>query len=264
MRVAIVGTGAMGGAILTGLLNAGWDPGDLMAIDLSEDRRSHFAALGCAIAQDPRELFLCDVVVVATKPQHVIKAVEALALTEFRGSGGVLVSVAAGISTETIEGSILETAVVRAMPNTPALVGVGMSALAAGALAGAADLAKAELILGAVGQVVVVKESDLDAITAVSGSGPAYAFYLAEAMEAAGVQLGLSAEVARQIVTQTILGAGTLLAQSSDSAAVLRERVTSPGGTTAAALDTLRHHNFESIINEALAAAAARSKELGE
>jgi len=264
MRVAVVGTGAMGGAILSGLLDAGWDPGGLMAIDLSEERRSHFAELGCATAQDPSELFSCDVVVVATKPQHVIGAVAAVALTDFRGSGGVLVSVAAGISTATIEASLLDTAVVRAMPNTPALIGVGMSALAAGSLALAADLAKAELILGAVGQVVVVNETDIDAITAVSGSGPAYAFLLAESMEAAGVELGLSAEVSRQIVTQTMLGAGTLLAQSPDSAAVLRERVTSPGGTTAAALSTLREHNFESIINEALAAAAARSKELGE
>jgi pyrroline-5-carboxylate reductase len=264
MRVAVIGTGAMGGAILTGLLEAGWDAGHLVAVDLSEERRTHFSDLGVATASNPSQLSACDVVVVATKPQHVLDAVEELNSLDFGGCACVLVSVAAGISTAAIEAVFVDKPVVRAMPNTPALVGAGMSAIAPGSLANCDHLARAEAVLGCVGQVVIVDESDIDAVTAVSGSGPAYAFFLAEAMEAAGVALGLDSDIARKIVTQTLLGAGTLLAQSRETATVLRERVTSPGGTTAAALATMREHNFEAIIYEAVVAAATRSKELGE
>ena len=261
MRVAVIGTGAMGGAILSGLLDADWAPSSLTAVDLSAERRDHFASLGCATAASPSELGSVDVVVIATKPQHVAGAVSSLSEAEF--SDGLVISVAAGISTETIQATLPGTPVVRCMPNTPALVGQGMSAIAAGAHATAGHLEIAANVLGAVGQVVTVRESDIDAVTAVSGSGPAYVFFLAEAMESAGVDLGLTPDVARTIVAQTLLGAATLLSSSSESAATLRENVTSPGGTTAAALAVMRERGFEEMMQVALQAAAQRSRELG-
>lgn len=262
MHVAVIGTGAMGGAILSGLVDAGWDPGLLTAIDLSEERREHFASLGCATRKSPTQLGPVDIIVIATKPQHVDGAVEAIAESGF--GGGLVVSVAAGVSTAAIERRLGATPVIRCMPNTPALVGKGMSALAPGAYAEDHHVALASQVLGAVGEVVTVAESDIDAITAVSGSGPAYVFFLAEAMEEAGVELGLDPSVARTIVAQTVLGAGVLLSQSSETAATLRENVTSPGGTTAAALAVMRSREFEDMMRRALRAAADRSRELGE
>ena len=175
----------------------------------------------------------------------------------------LLVSIAAGVTTLRIERELGgEPHVVRAMPNTPALVGAGAAALCKGRFATEADLSAAEEILSAVGIVVRTDERYLDAVTALSGSGPAYIFYMAEAMIAAGVEVGLSQDVARRLTVQTIFGAGTLLAQSGESPEQLRNKVTSSGGTTEAALKVKMDSGFAKIVSAAIHAAARRSREL--
>jgi pyrroline-5-carboxylate reductase len=179
------------------------------------------------------------------------------------GSGRVL-SIAAGVTIATLEQHLAaNTPVVRAMPNTPALVGLGASAIAAGTHAGDADLQWAENLLAAVGLVVRVKESLLDAVTGLSGSGPAYVFLVAEALIEAGVLAGLPRDVSEALSVQTLLGAATLLSTSDEGAEALRAAVTSPGGTTAAGLRVLEQHRVRSALLEAVAAATARSRELG-
>ena len=179
------------------------------------------------------------------------------------GSGRVL-SIAAGVTIAALEAELAAgTPVVRAMPNTPALVGVGAAAIAAGSAAGADDLAWAESLLGAVGVVVRVGEPLLDAVTGLSGSGPAYVFLVAEALIEAGVLAGLPREVSEQLSIQTLLGAATLLAQGDDGPEALRAAVTSPGGTTAAGLRTLEQHGVRAAFLEAVAAATERSRQLG-
>ena len=180
------------------------------------------------------------------------------------GSSRVL-SIAAGVTIAALEADLAPgTPVVRAMPNTPALVGVGASAIAGGQGATDADLEWAEGLLGAVGTVVRVKEPLLDAVTGLSGSGPAYVFLVAEALIEAGVLAGLPREVSQALSAQTLLGAATLLAQGDDGPEALRAAVTSPGGTTAAGLRVLEQHGVRAAFLEAVAAATARSRELGQ
>jgi pyrroline-5-carboxylate reductase len=178
-------------------------------------------------------------------------------------AGAVVISIAAGIRTATIEASVpAGVSVVRAMPNTPARIGQGVTGISAGSQCTPEALALAQLLLESVGLVVTVPEDLQDAVTAVSGSGPAYLFYLAEAMTAAGVELGLDLEVARQMVNRTLLGASMLLDTSGESAAELRRRVTSPGGTTASAIATLGDRAVDESVVAALTAARDRSREL--
>ena len=198
---------------------------------------------------------------VAVKPGDVPAACRAVAEA---GSGRVL-SIAAGVTIATLEEHLADgTPVVRAMPNTPALVGLGASAIAAGTNATDHDLDWAERLLAAVGLVVRVKEPLLDAVTGLSGSGPAYVFLVAEALIEAGVLAGLPREVSEALSVQTLLGAATLLSTSDDGAEALRAAVTSPGGTTAAGLRVLEQHGLRSALLEAVAAATARSRELGQ
>ena len=197
---------------------------------------------------------------IAVKPGDVPAACRAVAAA---GSERVL-SIAAGVTLATLEEHLADgTPVVRAMPNTPALVGLGASAIAPGSHAGDADLAWAESLLAAVGIVVRVKEPLLDAVTGLSGSGPAYVFLVAEALIEAGVLAGLPRDVSEALSVQTLLGAATLLATSDDGAEALRAAVTSPGGTTAAGLRVLEQHGLRSALLEAVAAATDRSRELG-
>jgi pyrroline-5-carboxylate reductase len=199
--------------------------------------------------------------VIAVKPGDVPAACRAAAQA---GSGRVL-SIAAGVTLATLEEHLApETAVVRAMPNTPALVGLGASAIAPGTHAGAGDLDWAESLLGAVGIVVRVKEPMLDAVTGLSGSGPAYVFLVVEALIESGVLAGLPRDVSEALSVQTLLGAATLLSTSEEGPEALRAAVTSPGGTTAAGLRILEQHRVRSAILEAVAAATARSRELGQ
>ena len=201
-----------------------------------------------------------DGAVLAVKPNVVAAAARAVA------SAGVtrILSVAAGIKAAAIEEALGDgIAVVRGMPNTPALIGAGAGAIAAGTHAGDEDLAWAEEILGAVGTVVRVPEYSLDAVTGLSGSGPAYVFLVAEAMAEAGVLAGLPCDVAETLAYQTLLGAARLVVEEGSSPSALRAAVTSPGGTTAAGLRALERHGVRSAFLEAVMAATERARELG-
>lgn len=258
-RLVILGGGRMGEAILGGLLASGWaTPADLAVVEALAARRDELEARFPGVTVSDRAV-AADGLVVAVKPGDVVGACEAAAAA---GVGRVL-SIAAGVSLATLEGALGDVPVVRAMPNTPALVGAGAAAIAGGTTAGEADLAWAEEVLGAVGEVVRVPEHLLDAVTGLSGSGPAYVFLVVEALIEAGVLAGLSRDVSTALATQTLVGSARLLAESDDGPEALRAAVTSPGGTTAAGLRVLEAAGVRSAFLEAVAAAAARSRELG-
>ncbi len=260
VRLLIVGGGRMGEALLAGLGSSDWAPTDLAVVEPDESRRAALSGRfrGIGLLATPVE---ADGVVIAVKPQHVHAACTSVADTGCRR----VLSIAAGVTTTRLEACLPDgTPIVRAMPNTPAQVGAGAAAIAPGAAAGDADLDWAESILGAVGIVVRVEEEMLDAVTGLSGSGPAYVFLLTEAMTQAGMAAGLEAAIAAQLARQTVVGAGRLLEQSGDSPAALREAVTSPGGTTAAGLQALRDREFPEAVVAAVQAATKRSQELGQ
>lgn len=258
-EILMVGGGRMGEALLAGMIAGGTAAAEIAVVEPQAARREQLAAAhpGVAVLEAPAP---ARAAVLAVKPGVVSAAVAGLAEL---GVERVL-SVAGGVRTEAIEqagGGRLR--VVRAMPNTPALIGAGAAAISAGDSAGEEDLEWAEGILGAVGLVVRVPESSLDAVTGLSGSGPAYVFLVAEAMVEAGVLNGLPREVAETLAHQTILGAGRLLVESGSGAGELRAGVTSPGGTTAAGLRELERGGVRAAILDAVSAAADRSRELG-
>lgn len=261
--VAIIGIGAMGKALATGLLAAGWEPDQLsLAIRRPDQVEALSARTGVAVSLDPGQASSGrEVIVVAVKPRDVT-----ILLDSF-GSGisveQVVLSIAAGVPTSTFEKVLGEVPVVRAMPNTPALVGEGVTGIAPGRFATDADVAKARTVLEAVGAVRVMDESLLDAVTAVSGTGPAYVFLLAEALTEAAVREGLPRDVAESFVHQTIRGAGHLLTETGLGPFELRSQVTSPGGTTAAAMHILEERGFRAVVEDAVRAAAQRARELG-
>lgn len=250
----------MGEALLGGLLAAGTLSADQIAVvEIDPARRAllsdRFA--GLTVSDRPAA---CEGMIVATKPADVGPAVAAAVEV---GVVRVL-SIAAGVSTGSIESAAgRDLPVVRAMPNTPALVGVGAAAIAGGRHVAEDDLAWAESVLGAVGTVVRVPEPALDAVTGLSGSGPAYVFLVAEALIDAGVNAGLPRATADALVRQTLLGAATLLAQGDDGPEALRAAVTSPGGTTAAGLRVLEERATRAAFIDAVDAATRRSRELG-
>jgi pyrroline-5-carboxylate reductase len=255
----LLGGGKMGEALLGGLLRAGAvEPAEVVVVERVPERRAELAARhGVEVCDHP---VAAESVIVATKPDDVPAALEALSGTGVRR----VLSIAAGVSIASMEARLDPgVAVVRSMPNTPSLVGLGAAAIAGGASATDPDLDWAASVLGAVGTVVRVAEGDLDAVTAVSGSGPAYVFLVAEALIAAGVGAGLAPEVADALVRQTLLGAATLLVDSGEDPAALRAAVTSPGGTTQAALAVLARRDVPGAFADAVAAAAERSRELG-
>jgi pyrroline-5-carboxylate reductase len=255
VRLLIVGGGRMGEALIGGLLAAGWD--GIGVVEKLPARRDELAARFPDV-EVLADIAPADGAVVAVKPNDVRDACAAL------GGTARVLSIAAGVPIATLEGALAAgTAVVRAMPNTPALVGAGAAAIAGGAAAGEDDLAWAESILGAVGQVVRVPESLLVAESGLSGSGPAYVFLVAEALIDAGVLAGLPRDVSVTLATQTILGAARLLAESGETPEALRAQVTSPGGTTAAGLHALESAGVRAAFLDAVQAATARSRELG-
>ena len=202
-----------------------------------------------------------DVVLLAVKPQQMSAVLAPL--KSAISNRTVFISIAAGMTTGRIEAELGGKArVVRVMPNTPALVGAGAAALAKGAHATDDDLTTAEAILGAVGITVRVEEKFIDAVTALSGSGPAYVFYVAEAMIKAGVAAGLDEALARKLAVQSVYGAGKLLVESGEKPEALRRKVTSPGGTTEAALKVMSERKLAEIFTEAIRAAEQRSREL--
>ena len=251
----------MGAALVSGLLAAGWARAeDLLVVEPVADRRAELAASYPGVGVAGELTGPADGAVVAVKPGDVEAACTALGGT---GTGRVL-SIAAGVPLATLEAWLpAGTPVVRAMPNTPALIGAGAAAIAGGAAAGEEDLAWAEEILSAVGTVQRVGEGLLDAVTRLSGSGPAYVFLVAEALIDAGVAVGLPRPASEALVVQTLLGSARLLAESGERAEALRAAVTSPGGTTAAGLGALEKRAVRAAFLEAVTAATERSRELG-
>lgn len=251
----------MGEALLGGLLAARWaEPAELAVVERLPERREQLGSMfpGVAVLAEP---VAAEGAVIAVKPGDVVETCRTLA------SVGVqrVLSIAAGVTTAVLSDALgVGVAVVRAMPNTPSLVRTGASAIAPGSTASADDLDWAASILEEVGIVVRVEEQDLDIVTGLSGSGPAYVFLLVENLILAGVAGGLSPEMAELLATQTLLGAATLLHRSTEDAAALREAVTSPGGTTAAGLRVLGEAGVPAAIVDAVLAAAERSRELGQ
>jgi pyrroline-5-carboxylate reductase len=257
--VAIIGGGNMGAALLGGLLDSGaFDAAALAVVELVEGRRDQLAIQFPGVRVES-EVPPCAGAVLAVKPADTPAAAAAAAAAGARR----LLSIAAGVRLVTIEAAVgPDVAVVRAMPNTPALVRLGACAIAAGAHAGRDDVAWARSILEAVGTVDEVDEASLDAFTGVAGSGPAYVFLVAEALIDAAVAEGLEREMAERVVRQLLLGSATLLDREGDPTR-LREMVTSPNGTTAAGLAALADHDTRAAFAAAVRAATERSRELG-
>lgn len=263
--LGVIGGGNMAEALLRGVIRAGLVPSESICVfDILPARRELFAGLGCRTAESAAGVLDADVVLLATKPQNVREALSGVRPR----TGQIFASILAGVPTAVLE-SILgaEAKVVRIMPNTPLLVGRGMTALAGGVNVpvGSEDIGLVRELFACSGDAARVSESDLDAVTALSGSGPAYLFRFAEALMSAGEKLGLSAELAKRLAIGTISGSAEMLARDAKGdAAELRRRVTSPGGTTAAALDVLESGGFEELVASALRAACDRSAELGK
>jgi len=264
MRITFIGAGNMASALIGGLLANGHEAGSIQAIDPFEVQRQRVAAqFGIACHADLSEAADCDTYVLAVKPQNAAEVVRPLAA---RIEGRLLISVAAGIrATDLSRWLGGHRRIVRAMPNTPALIGMGVTGLAPLPGLAEGDRRTAQEIVAAVGEVVWVEdESLLDAVTAVSGSGPAYVFYFMEQLERAGRLVGLSEPQARALTLATFRGAAELALRSDEPLAVLRERVTSKGGTTAAALVVLGEGPVADAIERGVAAACRRSRELGD
>jgi pyrroline-5-carboxylate reductase len=262
-RIAVLGAGKIGEALLSGLLAAGRPAADLAFTERHPERAAELSGrLGVESADVAGAAAKADVVVVAVKPQDI-----APVLTELAGAlrpGTLVVSLCAGLPTALFEGGLpAGTPVVRVMPNTPMVVGEAMSAVSGGTHATPEHLALAEEMLGAVGRVVRVPETQQDAVTALSGSGPAYFFFLVEAMIDAGILLGLPRAVAADLIVQSAYGAATMLRESADHPVLLREAVTSPAGTTIAAIRELERHGVRAALIDAIEAARDRSAELG-
>lgn len=258
MNVALVGCGRMGSALVQGAVGAqALDPRRLWCSDLEQPKASQLAMkLGAHLGEPPEDRTLW---IIAVKPHHVAATVTALSVRH----NDVIISVAAGTPRHRIEEAMSgDAAVVRAMPNTPALVGAGMTAVLADT---AEPRSLADELFGAVGDVVhIADESLFDAVTAVSGSGPAYVFVAIEAIADGGVAMGLSREIALKLAVQTVLGAATLAKSAGAHPAELKDQVASPGGTTIAGLTALEQAGFRSALIDAVRAATERGKELGE
>lgn len=264
-RFAFIGAGSMTQALLDGLVGGGWVPPEAVTVTNRADDgrlRAVRERWGVGVTRDRAALAGgADVLVLACKPADVAGAVTALA--RHVRPGQVVISVAAGVPTAAIERLLPPgVAVVRAMPNTSSRIRESATALAAGSRADAGALALAEAVFSSVGQVVVVPEGLLDAVTAVSGSGPAYVYYLVEKLVEAGEAAGLPRPVARQLVVQTLYGAARMVVETGADPADLRRQVTSPNGTTAAALQVLEERGFGPALAAAVARAAERSREL--
>lgn len=263
-RAGVLGGGVMGEALVSALLTAGWDMDDVAVTERSAIRANELSSRYGVRSADPNPKVVrsAGLVMIAVKPQVVPALLDEIA--DAVRPDTLVVSVAAGVPLSVYERALPEgTPVVRVMPNTPALVGKGASAIAPGTHATDEHLELVERALAATGLVVRVQEKDLDAVTAISGSGPAYAFYLIDAMAEAGVLLGLTRDLATRLAVATIEGSAALAAQTGDHPVVLRERVSSPGGTTVAGVAQLDAHGVRAGIVAAARAAHDRSQQLG-
>lgn len=264
-RVGFIGVGAMGGALCRGLARSGAIPASsVIATDVNAARAQELAAeTGARVVADGKALVeACDIVVLAVKPYLVATVLGDLASAI--GSGHLVIAIAAGVSTGAIERELpAHTAVVRAMPNVGAFVGESATGCCSGHHATAEHMALALALFGAVGTAVQVDEKQMDAVTALSGSGPAYAFLFVEALIDAGVHAGLPRDVARQLATRTVLGAVRMMDETGRHPADLKDMVTTPGGTTISGLAALERAGLRGSVIDAVLAARDRSAELG-
>ena len=260
--IALLGVGKLGEALLSGMLRSGTSPSSLIGSERHEERAAEMAErYGVRMATAPEAVAAADLILVAVKPQDIKPAI-----AEIAGAlrpGALVVSMAAGIPTSLYERLLPEgTPVVRVMTNTPVFVDQAMSALSPGTSANDEHLNLVEDLLRHLGKVVRLPEAQLDAVTALSGSGPAYFFFLVEAMIDAGILLGLPRTVAADLIVQTALGSAVMLRDSGEHPVQLREAVTSPGGTTIAAIRELEVHGVRAALLAAIEAARDRSREL--
>lgn len=267
-KLVLIGAGKMGGAMLDGWLDKGCGARFIEVVDpVAPDHLKALAKAGRITVSDaisPDGVGAADVLVLAVKPQIMAAALQPV--TKVARAGVLVISVAAGISLKSFEDAFgKETAIIRAMPNLPASIGLGMTVAVGNAGVGEDERALATGLLEAVGKVAWIQdEAQMDAVTALSGSGPAYVFHMIEAMAKAGVAEGLAPDLALQLATETVRGSGVLAATSDLAPGTLRENVTSPGGTTQAALNVLMGEGrLEKLMAEAVKAAAARSRVLG-
>ncbi|MFQ5599586.1 MAG: pyrroline-5-carboxylate reductase [Candidatus Krumholzibacteriia bacterium] len=263
-RLAIIGGGFMGGALAEGLIGSGWSQEELIVAESRDERRRALEArLGLETTGDSAAAARsANSVLFAVKPQDFRTALSQVAPAF--SSRKLAISIAAGVRIATLEGTLGDCPVIRAMPNTPAAIGLGVTALAKGRFATDTHLVTALNILGSVGKTVVVEESQMDTVTAVSGTGPAYVFLLAEALIEAAMQEGLTREQAFALTYQTFTGASRLLTHDPADPAELRARVTSPNGTTHAAVTHLQSQGWKQTFIHAVHAARVRSEELGK
>jgi pyrroline-5-carboxylate reductase len=262
--LAILGAGVMGETVLSGLLRAGWSSDQIVATDRRPERQAELRAkYNITILDNTSAAAAADTVILVVKPQDMNDLLAEIA--DVLKPDALVVSLAAGVDTAAIESQLpAGVAVVRVMPNTPAQVDEGMAAISPGAHAGPEHLDRVSAILSATGRVLTLPERYQDAVTAISGSGPAYLFFVVEAMIEAGVHLGLPRDTATELVVQTMLGSAKLLRETGEHPTVLRERVTSPGGTSAAAIRQLEDHKVRAAFMGAIEAARDRSRELAE
>jgi pyrroline-5-carboxylate reductase len=260
--LAILGAGKLGEALLSGILRSGSSADDVVVVERHAERAAFLKEqYGVRAVEVPEAVSFARTLVVAVKPQDIGALLDELG--PLVTPAHLVVSVAAGIPTAYLEKRLIGVPVVRVMPNTPALVDQAMSAISAGSHAGEEHLAATEALLSPVGKVLRVPETQQDAVTALSGSGPAYFFYLVEAMIDAGILLGLPRSVAADLIVQTALGSATMLRDTGEHPVQLREAVTSPGGTTIMAIRELERHGVRAALLAAIEAARDRSAELG-
>lgn len=260
--LGVIGAGNMAEALIGGIIRAKMIPAEnIVACDPSQERRQHFADMGCRTSDENRDAAGCDLLLLSVKPQCMKGALEQIA-----GCGGpqlLVITIAAGIRTASIAaGFPAGTRIVRVMPNTPMLAGAGMSGVARGPNATEDDLNTVLDICASAGEACEIPETLLDAVTAVSGSGPAYIFFLTELLAKAAEEMGMDKAMAQKFAKQTVIGSATLLATSSDEPEALRRKVTSPGGTTEAAIKSMLQDDLPRVISRAVRAARDRSVEL--
>jgi pyrroline-5-carboxylate reductase len=260
--ILFLGTGKMASAIAGGMVKAGTDPNEIGGYDVNDSALQLFSKnTGATSFTDIKNaISASEVIVLAVKPQHFTSAVSGKADLF---AGKLVISIMAGVKISSILDIISTDRVIRVMPNTPALVGEGASAFAASHATTDVDVELAEQILSAIGKVYKVSEEQLDAVTGLSGSGPAYVFNFIQSLADGGVRMGLTRDVALNLAAQTVLGAAKMVVETGEHPAVLADQVTSPGGTTAAGLAALEDGAFRSVVSSAVKSATERSKELG-
>ena len=261
--IGILGAGKMGEALLSGLLRAGRSPSGLLAVVRRPERAGHLQqAYGVSVVSAAEAAKRADTLILTVKPQDMTVLLDEIA--PHLPPDRLVISVAAGVTTRAIENRLgAEVPVIRVMSNTPVLVDQAMSVISAGAHAGEEHLARAEELLRPVGKVLRIPESQQDAATALSGSGPAYVYFLVEAMVDAGILLGMPRGTALEMVIQAVYGAATMLRETGEHPVILREAVTSPAGSTIAAIRELERHGVRAAILAAIEAARDRGAELG-